>query len=447
MSLKLYNTLTRKKEKFIPIRKNEVGIYGCGPTVYNYVHIGNLRAYVVYDILRRYLEFSGYKVKEIMNITDVDDKTIRDSKKENKSLKEFTKKYTNVFIEDIKAINIEMPAEMPNATEHIKEMVDIVQVLLDKEYAYKTEDGIYFSIRKFKNYGNLSGINLDDLEEGASERVLKDEYDKENPRDFVLWKFWDKDDGEVFWKTKIGKGRPGWHIECSAMSKKYLGETFDIHAGGQDLIFPHHENEIALSESSNGKKFVNYWIHNGWVLADGKKMSKSLGNFYNLKDILEKNYSALDLRYFYLTKNYRQNFNFTWKNLESSKNSLQRLKNIISEIKDDKKSNKKYIEDFRKVMEDDLNTPEALQVLWKLIRDENAEGKLKTIKEIDKVFGLDLLEKDEVKIPKIILEMAKERENAREKKDWKKSDELRGKINKMGYNINDTKEGSKITKK
>jgi len=447
MELKLYNTLTRKKEIFKPIKKGYAGIYICGPTIYNYVHIGNLRAYIFGDILRRWLKFSNYNVKEVMNLTDVDDKTIRDSQKEKKSLREFTKKYEKGFLKDIKAMNIEMPEIMPKATEHIKEMVKIVKKLLDKGIAYKTADGIYFSIKKFKDYGKLSKIKIKKLKVGASERILKDEYDKKHVNDFVLWKFYTPDDGKVFWNTEIGKGRPGWHIECSAMSMKYLGKSFDIHGGGVDLIFPHHENEIAQSEAATGKKFVKYWLHNEWVLVDGKKMSKSLGNFYNLKDITSKKYSPLDLRYFYLTKNYRQKINFTWKHLNSSKKALQRLKNIISEIKNDKKENKKYLKDFKEMMDDDLNTPKALQVLWKLVRDKKAEGKINTIKKMDEVLGLDLLKREKVEIPTEIKKLVKKREDARKKKNWKEADELREKINKLGYVVEDTKEGAVVKKR
>ncbi len=478
MEIKLYNTLTRQKEVFKPIKKGQVKMYTCGPTVYNFVHIGNLRAYVFSDILRRYLKFIGYNVKGVMNITDVDDKTIRDSQKQNVSLKEFTKKYEKAFIEDIKLMNIEIPEVLPKATKHIKEMVELVKKLLNKKIAYNAKDGIYFSIEKFKEYGKLSKIKKGELKVGASERVSNDEYDKENANDFALWKFYASDDGEVFWETEIGKGRPGWHIECSAMSMKYLGESFDIHMGGEDLIFPHHENEIAQSEAATGKKFVNYWLHNGWVLVNNKKMSKSLGNFYNLKDLEKKGYSPIELRYFYLTKNYRQRFNFSFEGMEASKNALERLKNIISELKDDKKENKKYLEEFEKAMNDDLNTPKALQVLWKLVRDENAKGKINTIKKIDGVLGLDLLKKEKVisinfseniklgdkvnvkvhskkkkfiefigfKPTEELIQFVNERELARAKKDFKTADKIREKIKKLGYALDDTTEGVKVKK-
>jgi len=461
MELKLYNTLTRKKEVFKSIKKGEAGVYVCGPTIYNYIHIGNLRAYLIADILRRVLKFNNYKIREVMNLTDVDDKTIRDSQKQNKSLKEFTAIYEKGFLEDIKLMNLEMPEVMPKATEHINEMVDIIKKLLDKKIAYKTDDGIYFSIRQFKDYGKLSNINLKKLKTRIGDRVLKDEYDKKNINDFALWKFYTKDDGDVFWNTEIGKGRPGWHIECSAMSMKYLGEHFDIHTGGEDLIFPHHENEIAQSECASEKKFVNYWVHNGWVLVDNKKMSKSLGNFYNLRDIIKKGYSPLDLRYFYLTKNYRQRFNFTWKNLKASKTAYARLKNIISEIKDNEchsaytpgaqdpklrnaGANKTYLKEFEKAINNDLDTPKALQVLWKLVRDTNAKGKLNTIEKIDGVLGLNLLKQDKIKIPLKVKNLIKDRENARKNKDWKKADNLRDEIKKSGYIIDDAKDGVRV---
>jgi cysteinyl-tRNA synthetase len=452
MTLKLYNTLTRKKETFRPIDKNVVGMYVCGPTIYDYAHIGNLRAYVFPDLLRRYLKFSGYEVKEVMNLTDVDDKTIKGSQKAKESLRKFTDKYEKIFLEDIKAMNIQMPDVMPRATEHIKEMVAIIKKLLQKGIAYKAADGIYFSISKFKNYGKLSGIKVKELKVGASERVKKDEYDKENANDFVLWKFYDKEDGNVFWETEIGKGRPGWHIECSAMSMKYLGESFDIHTGGIDLIFPHHENEIAQSEASTGKKFVNYWLHNDYILVDGKKMSKSLGNFYKLKDITEKKYSPLELRYFYLSKIYREQLNFTWANLDNAKNSLERLRNIISKLDKGQNQNQKNIErakkQFSEIMDDDLNSPRALSFLWDVLRDDtlNDSEKYELALEFDKVFGLDLDKEEQIEVPTEIKKLAKAREEARKKKNFKEADELRNRVKKLGYWINDTDEGAVIKK-
>ena len=458
--LKFYNTLTRKKEIFKPIKKGEVGMYTCGPTVYYYAHIGNFRAYVFADILRRTLEMNNYKVKQVMNLTDVDDKTIRDSQKAKKSLKEFTKIYEKGFLENVKGMNIEKPEVMPRATEHIKEMVAIVKTLLEKEIAYKTDDGIYFSIEKFKDYGKLSGIKKEELKAGA--RIAKDEYDKDNANDFALWKFYTKDDGEVFWNTEIGKGRPGWHIECSAMSMKYLGKSFDIHTGGIDLIFPHHENEIAQSEASTGKKFVNYWMHNEWVLVDGKKMSKSLGNFYKLQDLIDKGYSPMDLRYFYLSGHYRKPLNFTFTNLDSAKNSLKRLKEIISNLErghrsvspktlnSGRKVNQKNIDgaykQFLEIIDDDLNSSNALSFMWEILRDEKLKEseKRELVLKFDKFFGLKLGEEEKVKIPTEIKKLLSEREKARAKKDFITADKIRDKINKEGYVIDDTEEGVKV---
>ena len=442
--LKLYNTFERKKQIFKPIKEGEVGVYGCGLTVYNYGHIGNYRTLVGYDVLTRYLKYKGYKVKKVVNITDVDDKTIRDSIKEGKSLKEFTDKYIKAFFEDEKSLNIIKADKYPRATEHIKEIVKIIEKLLKKGIAYKSDDGIYFNIKKFKSYGKLSGVKLDKLK--SSDRVDSDEYDKENVSDFALWKFYDNEDGNVFWKTSLGKGRPGWHIECSAMSTKYLGQPFDVHLGGVDLIFPHHENEIAQSEGCCDKKFANYWVHGEWMIVDSKKMSKSLGNYYTVRDLDDMGYSPLTLRYFYLIGHYRSQVNFTVENLKNAENSLERLKRIVGELKDDGKENSKYLKLFEKAMDDDLDTVGALQVLWSLLRDDKASGKIKTIKKMDEVFGLDLLKKEKVDIPADVMKLVKDREKARRDKDWKKADKLRNEIEKKGWKIDDTGEGSKVQK-
>lgn len=442
--LKLYNTLTRKKEAFKPIKDKEVGMYSCGPTIYDYAHIGNFRAYVFSDTLRRWLEYLDFKVKNVMNLTDVDDKTIKRSQREGIKLKELTQKYEKAFLEDLESLNIKKPNIMPRATEHIKEMIGLIKILIKKKYAYKTEDGIYFSIKKFKNYGKLAKLDLSKLQQ--TERIKKDSYEKEEARDFALWKFWQPEDGGVFWETEIGKGRPGWHIECSAMSMKYLGESFDIHTGGIDLVFPHHQNEIAQSEAATGKKFVNFWLHNEWLLVDGKKMSKSLGNFYTLRNLAEKGFKPLALRYLYLSDHYKSQSNFTLENLKNAQNSYERLKNIVSELKYDGKINQKYLKEFSKAMDQDLETSKALQVVWKLVRDKKAEGKIETIGKMDEVLGLKLLEKEKVKVPAEILGIVEEREKARKANDWKKSDELRNEVNKKGWHIDDTEEGPKIKK-
>jgi cysteinyl-tRNA synthetase len=452
MGLKIYNTLTRKKEKFVPVVKGKVGMYVCGPTIYDFVHIGNLRAYVFGDSLRRVLKANGLKVKEVMNLTDVDDKTIRDSQKAKVKLKDFTKKFEKGFIEDIEKMNVEIPEVMPKATEHIKEMVELVKLLLKKGIAYKTEDGIYFSIKKFKDYGKLSGIKKEDLKVGASKRVLKDEYEKDHVNDFVLWKFWDEKDGDVFWKTELGKGRPGWHIECSGMSFAYLGKQFDIHTGGEDLIFPHHENELAQSEGAFGKKpWVKYWMHNGWVMVDGKKMSKSLKNFYNLKDLEKKGYSAMDLRYFYLSAHYRKPLNFTFKNLDAAKNALKKLKNVVGSIKDSgdrvKSSNISGAwKQFLEIINDDLNTSKALSFMWEIVREDklNDSEKYELIKKFDDVFGLRLDEGESVKVPAKVMKLVEIREKARTEKDWKASDDLREEIKKLGWHVEDSEKGWRV---
>src|SRR3989344_3802646 len=323
--LKLYNTLTRKKETFKPIKEGGVGIYSCGPTVYNYAHIGNLRFNIDVDLLKRAFLFNNYKVKHIMNITDVDDKTIKGSKKEKMSLKEFTRKYEKIFLNDLEKLNLIKPDIMPRATEHINEMVAMIKTLLEKGYAYKAEDGIYFSIEKFKDYGKLA--NLKNIRTKKS-RIKNDEYDKENIQDFALWKFYSDEDGDVFWETEIGKGRPGWHIECSAMSQKYLGMPIDMHMGAIDLIFPHHTNEIAQSEATNGKKFVNYWVHPAFLTMKEGKMSKSIGNVYYLNDLIEKKYSPLSFRYLVIASHYKTSLLFDFDNLQNAQNSLERLRNI-----------------------------------------------------------------------------------------------------------------------
>jgi len=444
MPLKLFNTLGRKKQIFKPLRKKEVRMYSCGLTVYDYGHIGNYRAFVISDMLRRYFEFKGYKVKKIMNITDVDDKTIRESIKSGKKLKEYTKDYEKAFFEDEKNLNIKPASYYPRATEHINEMILLIERLLKKGFAYNAIDGIYFNISKFKDYGKLSALIIEKLKEGASNRIINDEYDKENAKDFALWKFYDAKDGDIFWETKFGKGRPGWHIECSAMSVKYLGQPFDIHTGGIDLIFPHHENEIAQSLASYNKKLANYWIHNEWLMVNGKKMSKSIGNYYTLRDIIKVGFNPLSLKYLYLSGHYRSQINFTIENLKNAENSLKRLRNIIEELKDDKKINRKYLRKFEKVMDDDLDIPKALEVLWDFVRNPKAIGKIQTIKKMDEVLGLNLLKKEIIVIPDEIKKLLNERENARRNKYWKKADGIRVKIKKLGYKIDDTSEGSKV---
>ncbi|MCX6811024.1 MAG: cysteine--tRNA ligase [Candidatus Berkelbacteria bacterium] len=456
--MKLYNTLSKSVEEFKPQTDKKVKLYTCGPTVYNFAHIGNLRTYIFEDVLRRSLEFLGYSVHHVMNMTDVDDKTIKASRGKQQEFKELTKKFEVSFLADLHNLNIEKPTEITRATEYIEQIVEFVSDLLDKGFAYKGEDGsIYFSIEKFADYGKLSGLDKDGIKSGA--RVAQDEYTKENPADFALWKAWDEADGEIFWQTKLGKGRPGWHIECSAMSQDKLGDTLDIHAGAVDLVFAHHENEIAQSEARTGKKFVNYWVHAEHLLVDGKKMSKSLGNIYVLSDIEKKGFSPLDFRYLCLSASYRDKLNFTWESLEAAKNALTRAKKILNnhqsvilnEVKDPDSSlpQNDYLDKFKSALENDLNTPEALAVFWNMLRDDklSAEIKKASALEMDKIFVLDLDKEVSDEIPASVQKLVDERIEARKNKNFELSDKLRDEIESLGYSVEDSGTETKILKK
>ncbi|HLD84931.1 MAG TPA: cysteine--tRNA ligase, partial [archaeon] len=378
--LSLFNTMTRKKELFKAAE--EVGIYFCGPTVYDYAHIGNFRSYIFSDLLRRYLEYKNYKVKLVMNITDVDDKTIKGAQKEKMTLREFTAKYENAFFEDVKTLRIKPADFYPRATEHIKEMAEIIRKLLEKGYAYIGDDNsVYYKIKKFKNYGKLSKLKISELKEGKSS---SDEYEKEEAKDFALWKAYSSEDGDVHWQPEgLPKGRPGWHIECSAMAQKYL-KSIDIHGGGVDLIFPHHENEIAQSTPAGGKN-IKYWLHCEHLLVDGKKMSKSLGNFFTLRDLLDKGYNPLAIRFILLSAHYRSQMNFTFAALDSAKKTVDNINDFAEKIKAYKeKKNEKENEEmmlladetkekFEEAMDDDLNVPAALAALFDMMRTVNRE--------------------------------------------------------------------------
>lgn len=465
--LQFYNTLTRKKEPFKPIEEGKVRLYSCGLTVYDYAHIGNLRAYVFVDLLRRWLEYRGFDVKHVMNITDVDDKTIRGKQKEGMSLKQYTQRYIDAFFEDLEKLNIKKAKIIPKATEHIEDMVRLVEVLVEKGYGYRGEDGsIYYDISKFKGYGKLSKMKIKELKAGA--RVKVDEYGKEQASDFALWKAWDPEDGDVFWETRLGKGRPGWHIECSAMSMKYLGETLDIHTGGVDLIFPHHENEIAQSEAATGKKFVNYWLHNEHLLVEGERMGKSLGNFYTLRDLVRMRHNPLVVRYLLMSTHYRTQLNFTFKGLEAAKNALRRLYDFmdrLEEIKNSKgKDVRKLVEkarkDFENAMDDDLDVSKALATVFNLVREVNTlidQKKLgrkgaKQVKDLmmdfDKVLAFlgGFWKRKEEKLSKEVEDLIKMREEARRAKDWKTADVIRNKLREMGIILEDTPEGVKWKK-
>ena len=465
--MQIYNTLTRKKEEFKPIKKGKVGIYACGPTVYNYAHIGNLRAMIFYDIIRKYFKFKGYDVKFVMNITDVDDKIIRDSTAAGKSLKEFTRYYEEEFFKDIAAINIMKPDIAPRATEHVDDMVDIIKKLKENGHTYEKDGSIYFKISTFKDYGKLAKLDIEGLKENAEGRLHdSDEYEKDDARDFALWKEWKKEDGKVFWETDIGKGRPGWHIECSAMSTKHLGDTFDIHLGGVDLIFPHHTNEIAQTEGATGKKWVNYWMHNEHLLVDGTKMSKSKGNFYTLKDLFEKGYKPKAIRWLFMSNHYRQQLNFTIDSLKAAEAAIDRLEEFMRKIKDwDKKGEPNPIvaeliktvkTDFETAMDDDFETSRAFGVVFDLVKEINKlmlEDKLNkddakkvydTMMKLDIVLGV--LEIKEETTPKDIQDLVDKRDEARNNKDWDASDKLRDELKEKGWDVKDTSSGTTINK-
>jgi cysteinyl-tRNA synthetase len=451
--LKIYNTLTRKKENFKPISDKSVGMYSCGPTVYWYQHIGNMRSYIFADTLKRVLEYDGYKVKNVINITDVghltsdadegEDKIEKAAKKEGKTAQEITSHYFSVFLNDFKKLNIIEPTIWAKATDNISEQIHLIKELEKKGYTYKTNDGIYFDTSKFANYGKLGRLNIKDLQ--AGKRIKMGE--KKHKTDFALWKFSETPGlRQQEWPSPWGIGFPGWHIECSAMSMKYLGEHFDIHTGGEDHIQVHHTNEIAQSEAATGKKFVNYWVHGAFLTTNGEKISKSKGGLYTISQLEEKGFDPLSYRYFVLGAHYRKPLEFSLDNLQNAQNSYRRLKNIISNLKDDKKINEIYLREFEKDINDDLETSKALQVLWNLLRDEKATGKLRTIEKMDLIFGLELTEKEKVNIPAQIKKLLDEREKARNEKNWKRADEIRDKIKKEGYLIEDSEKGQIIKK-
>jgi len=450
--LKLYNTYGRKKETFKPIKKSSVGMYSCGPTVYWFQHIGNLRTYVFSDILKRVLIYDGFKVNHIVNVTDVghltsdadegEDKMEKAALKEGKNAKDIAEFYLKIFKEDLSKLNIISPTKWAKATDHINEQIDMINTLEKKGFTYKTSDGIYFDTSKLKDYGKLALLNLEGLKAGKRVELG----DKKNKTDFALWKFSEKPgERQQEWKSPWGVGFPGWHIECSAMGSKYLGKQFDIHTGGEDHIPIHHTNEIAQSESAYEKKpWVKYWIHGAFLKFGGEKMSKSKGKIETISDLEKKGYSALDYRYFLFTAHYRTQLNYSLNSLDAAKTSRRRLKNIISGWDDDGKVNEKYLKEFETAIDNDLDMPSALAVLWRLVRDENAFGKVRTVESMEKVFGLDLFKKEGVEVPAEILEIIKAREKAREDQDWKLADKLRDKIAKKGFRVDDNKEGSKI---
>lgn len=464
--MKIHNTVTRRLEEFEPIERPHVRMYTCGPTVYDYAHIGNFRTYVFEDILRRQFKAMGFDVTQAMNLTDIDDKTMRGAREAGVTLREFTSRYIDAFFQDLDVLNIERAEVYPAATEHIDEMIKLIAVLLEKGHAYQSEDGsVYYNIGSFERYGRLAHLDMAGLKPGA--RVAQDEYEKEQFADFALWKAWSEEDGDVAWDSPWGRGRPGWHIECSAMSMKYLGESFDIHTGGVDNIFPHHENEIAQSEGATGKPFVKYWLHSAHLRVEGRKMSKSLGNFYTLRDILAKGYTGREIRFVLLSGHYRQSFNFTFAAADSARAALARLDDFsrrLTETADaavPKENSPEWVvaayEGFRSALAEDLAISEALSALFDMVHTGNrlmdkgdvtssdALAALGALAEFDRVLGV--LRRPEDIPPQEVQDLARQRAEARARRDWAEADRIRDELAEIGWEIRDTAQGRTLVRR
>jgi len=462
MVLRLFNTLGRRIEEFIPLQEGVVKIYTCGPTVYDYAHIGNFRTFVFQDLLRRYLKYKGYSVFQVQNLTDVDDKTIKASKEQKLSLREYTNRYIEAYFQDVDTLGIERAEVYPRATEHIPEMVSLIKKLFEKGMAYFSDGSVYYRISAFKDYGKLSGVRGAGLK---SERIKSDEYSKEEVRDFALWKAWDEGDEDVFWVTELGKGRPGWHRECSAMSMKYLGETFDIHSGGVDLIFPHHENEIAQSEAVTGKPLARYWVHCEHLLVNGQKMAKSLGNYYTLRDLLARGYTPSAIRFLLLSAHYRDQLNFTFEGLTQAENTVKRLYEFNQRLSTAKPSSsedrltesiKEYRKRFEEVMNNDLNAPAALAAFFEFMRGVNkALDENKTsprdldecrafVNSFNSIFYV--IPSYEAKLEPELQALINAREDARRRRDWVTADKIREELRIRGVLLEDTPQGVKWKK-
>ena len=465
--LRFRNTLSGEVEEFVPLEADEVRIYACGPTVYNFAHIGNFRTFVFYDVVHRYLRYRGYRVTLVMNLTDVDDKTIKGALERGMSLDAFTAQYIDAFLEDLDALNIERPTVMPRATEHIEEMVGIVEALRERGLAYDADGSIYFRVAAFDGYGKLSGAKVEGNVAGGGGRVDAAEYDKADARDFVLWKA-PKLENEPSWDTRIGVGRPGWHLECSAMSMKYLGESFDMHLGGADLVFPHHENEIAQSEGATGKPFVKYWLHSEFLNIEGDKASKSRGNIYTLRELVDMGYKPMAIRYLLLSAPYRTQLNFTFDGLRAAAAALERLQNFGRRLRETAVAGDgageasaaaaRAVASFEQAMDDDLNTSAALAAAFNLVNDVNPLIDARAVSETDRAAVLDALTKiDSVlgvatctgddEAPAEVVALCDQRAEARRSRDFGRADALRAEVEALGFTIEDTPEGYKVRKK
>ena len=455
--IKFYNSLTQKKEEFVPIQKGKVGLYTCGPTVYDYSHIGNFRTFLFEDLLKRVLLAIGYKVHHVMNITDVDDKTIKKANDEKKELNEITNKYTDAFLKDSKSLRILEANDYPKATEHVPEMIQMIEVLIDKKFAYISKDGsVFFKISKYSDYGMLVNLSNSTI---LNEEQLSDEYDSDNVNDFALWKSHKNEDGKVLWDSPWGKGRPGWHIECSAMSTKFLGAHFDIHCGGVDNKFPHHENELAQSVCSLDSPFVNYWLHSEFLTVEGKKMSKSLNNYYIISDLIEKGFTYEDFRFIILSAHYRSKVNFSIKRKDEAKSAIRRIEEVRQRLLDisNEFSNTLPNEanDFKKALMDDLDTPKALAIFfnWVRLTNQNIDQKNTTEEEakagnafIEYFNSIFAILNDSSELPDEVQSLVNLREDYRKNKEWHKSDLIRDKLLSLGWKIKDTPLGAKVTK-
>ena len=457
--LQFYNSLTRKKEPFIPIEEGKVKLYTCGPTVYDTAHIGNFRTFLFEDFLKRVLIARGYKVLHVMNITDVDDKTIKKTVEEGKSLSEITSHYTDLFNHDLKTLNI-LPADhYPAATNHVDGMIKMIEVLIEKCHAYKTDDGsVFFKIESFKDYGLLTHINMAEMQQ--SDRVDSDEYGLDNPQDFALWKAYKEEDGDVAWDSPWGKGRPGWHIECSVMSMAFLGDHFDIHCGGVDNKFPHHENEIAQSVCASDTPFVNTWLHSEFLMVDGGKMSKSLGNYYCISDLIEKGFAPEEIRYIMLSGHYRTKINFTLDKQHEAKASIQRIQSLKDRLQDLKENDSDEFpvekSNFDTALENDLDAPNALALFFDWVRATNSASDKDALSRDDVAKGLNFISyfndvfgvlPNSGMIPQDVMDLVLKRETARQSKDWAKSDKLRDLIGSKGWVVKDTPDGPKLISK